>query len=365
MKRPILYLVPDLIGPPGGIARYCRMVCQTIQNAKIPLKVIALEDKSTARDEVNQHFPQISYQPCESNRSLFLYHALVSVLREQPALILIGHPHFATIGWLFAKLVNKPLITFIYGIDVWHPLSHLRRFGLIHSNRIISISHFTARKAVQINRLQPEAIRILYNCVDPQFVNKHVHSSNLASPSMLTVGRITSAEFYKGHNYVIQAMPALLREFPSLVYNIIGDGSGRTALETLAAEVGVSHAVKFHGIISDDELRHHYENASLFIMPSRNEGFGFVFVEAMVQGVPAIGGNVDATPEVIVDGKTGYLVNPVSVDEIVSAASRLLGDPERRKHMGCAAIQHVLENFSFDKFQKTFINYLIEFKEFS
>ena len=57
-------------------------------------------------------------------------------------------------------------------------------------------------------------------------------------------------------------------------------------------------------------MQRRYAEASIFIMPSTQEGFGFVFAEAMAYGVPAIGGNRDATPEVIMDGETGYCVNP-------------------------------------------------------
>lgn len=338
------------------------MVCQVLLDANLSLQVVVLVDKPQVAAEAKQMFPNIGYIPCNGSYSTFLFQATNFALRYKPSLILIGHPHYATIGWFLAKLANAHLVTFIYGIDVWQPLPPLRRFGLSHSNRIISISHFTSHKAIQTNGLQPAIIRILYNCVDPQFVKEHMTVPHPSKPSILTVGRITTSEFYKGHNYVIKAMPALLKQFPNLTYNIVGDGNGRAALESLAAEIGVTHAVRFHGTVSDAELRHQYENASLFIMPSRNEGFGFVFIEAMVQAIPAIGGNIDATPEVIVNGETGYLINPFSVDEIVGAISCILSDPDRRQRMGHAAMKHVKENFSFAQFEKTLLKYLAEFE---
>jgi len=116
--------------------------------------------------------------------------------------------------------------------------------------------------------------------------------------------------------------------------------------------VGVAEVVRFHGTVSETILRKHYAQASLFIMPSRAEGFGFVFLEAMTQGLPAIGGNMDATPEVIVDGETGLLVMPTSVDEIVEAVSRLLRDDELRLRMGEAARRHVARKFSYQGFRR-------------
>ena len=177
---------------------------------------------------------------------------------------------------------------------------------------------------------------------------------------MLTVARMTLAEQYKGHDVVIRAMPALLSRFPQLVYDIVGEGDGRPALEALAAQIGVSHAVRFHGTVSEEELCRLYAEASLYVMPSRGEGFGFAFIEAMSQGTPAIGGNLDAAPEVIVDGETGYVIDPTSVEAVVTAASRLLGDEALRERMGQAARRDVQHRFSFVRFRQNLVSHLSE-----
>jgi phosphatidylinositol alpha-1,6-mannosyltransferase len=89
----------------------------------------------------------------------------------------------------------------------------------------------------------------------------------------------------------------------------------------------------------------------VFVMPSRAEGFGFVFLEAMAHGLPVVAGNVDATSEVVVDGETGYLVDPTSVRALVTAISRLLGDRDLRLLMGSAGRARVRENFGYDRFR--------------
>ncbi|MDQ3928909.1 MAG: glycosyltransferase family 4 protein, partial [Chloroflexota bacterium] len=164
----------------------------------------------------------------------------------------------------------------------------------------------------------------------------------------------------KGHDYVIRAMPALLSRFPGLSYDIIGGGDWQPYLQSLAEEEGVSHAVRFHGVVPEEELRERYTAASVFVMPSRCEGFGFVFLEAMAQGTPVIGGNLDASPEVILDGKTGYLVNPTSVQAIVDTTSRLLADQALRNRMGEAAASYVEQRFSFERFRQQLAEYVAE-----
>lgn len=169
---------------------------------------------------------------------------------------------------------------------------------------------------------------------------------------MITVGRISASEEYKGHDYLIRAMPSLLTRFPDLVYRIVGDGDGRPALEALAEREGVAGAVRFHGVVSDERLDHLYAEAALFVMPSRGEGFGFVFLEAMARGLPVVAGNVDATPEVIQDGETGLLVNPTSVDEIVEAVSRILSSEDLRHDMGRSGQERVTREFGFERFRR-------------
>jgi glycosyltransferase involved in cell wall biosynthesis len=262
---------------------------------------------------------------------------------------------------MLARFSGAKMLSMMYGIDVWNPLKPVRRWALQQSDQLIAISHFTAQQATAQNGVELAKVRILYNCLAQSFTSQTQHPKQPSTQlSMLTVARMDLSEQYKGHDYVIRAMSQLLERFPDLVYHIIGDGNGRSALEDLAVQEGVAHAVEFHGFVDEETLRKHYTEASLFIMPSRGEGFGFVFLEAMAQGKPVIGGNLDATPEVVVDGKTGYLVNPTSVEEIVSAVTRLLEDSSLRERIGAAAREHVEKDFSFLGFQQQLIDILCD-----
>jgi glycosyltransferase involved in cell wall biosynthesis len=285
------------------------------------------------------------------------------VLRQRPVLIIIGHPHFAALGGVLGLLGRARVVSWLYGIDAWTPLSAPRRWGLRRSDRLIAISHYTARQAVEVNALPADKVCVLHNCLDPHFVayaTPQSARSASATPNLLTVGRLSLTEQYKGHDRVIRALPAVLAHFPAAVYHIVGDGDWRSALEALAQQTGVAHAVCFHGRVSDEELRRRYAEASIFVMPSTQEGFGFVFAEAMAYGIPAIGGNLDATPEVIADGETGYCVDPRSVSEIAQAVTHLLADDDLRQRFGRQAARHVREKFGFTRFQQQLLAYLDE-----
>ena len=368
MRNRLIYLVPNLLGPPGGIARYCRLVAQALLESGVDLHVVALMDEpcnaaQTADDLIPGAplpFADAVYTPCAGSRPAFIRQAARHALQARPALIVTGHVNFAPLGWVLARLARAPLATFVYGIDAWAPLSWTRRSALQRSDRIIAISRYTAGQAEQANAVDPARMRVLHNCLDPQLELAAPGTRRTDRPSLLTVARMSLAEQYKGHDVVIRALPDLLRRFPDLCYDIVGDGDARPGLETLAQQMGVAEAVRFHGLVSEAALRQHYAQASLFIMPSRAEGFGFVFLEAMAHGLPAIGGTMDATPEVIVDGETGLLVDPTSVVAVVAAVSRILQDNDLRLRMGEAAQRHVASRFSYQSFRCQLIEELAQ-----
>lgn len=356
----VLYLVPDLFGP-GGIARHGRVLCQALLEAGVTLDVLALNDSSTPRAKDSQAllgFAGLNYRGCDGHRPTFVRVALQRA-RRRPVVVLVEHANFSPLGWMAARVAGARWAVVAHGVEVWQPLSRLRGRSLRLADQVICVSHFTARRIVQSNRVAPTKTRVLHNCLDPQlkFQNARGPQEGL---SLLTVGRTTLEERYKGHDRVIRALPQLLGRFPGLTYHIVGDGSGRPELQELAKQQGVDGSLRWSAGLSDEELARCYAQTSLFIMPSQYEGFGLVFVEAMAQGVPVIGGNSDATPEVIADGETGFVVDPLSIEEIVDKTSRLLDDAALRERMGRAGIERVGREFSFGKFQGTLLSHLKE-----
>lgn len=356
----MLFLAPDVFGPPGGIARYGRLVLHALSQRGIDVHVVALMDRDGSPTKSVAQLPGVAYTPCAGSRPAFIRQAVRHALQARPGLILTSHVNLAPLALVLARSVGAKAVTTIHGIDAWSRLPWHRRISLQRSDRILAVSHFTANRAAEANLLEPSRLRVLHNCLDPQF---NIASSTFLShtnPSLLTVSRMSLAEQYKGHDMVIRAMPELVRRFPTLSCDIVGDGDARPGLETLAATLGVAHAVHFLGRISDAELLRCYTKASLFVLPSRAEGFGFVFLEAMAHGLPVIGGNMDATPEVVVHGETGLLVDPTSPAQITDAVAALLADPDQRQRMGAAAQRRVEEHFSFPRFQQQLLTILRE-----
>jgi phosphatidyl-myo-inositol dimannoside synthase len=146
------------------------------------------------------------------------------------------------------------------------------------------------------------------------------------------MGRLASAERYKGFDQVIEIMPKLLERFPALKYLIVGDGDDRARLEAKAKDLGVSDEVLFAGHIAETEKVAHYNLADVYVMPSTGEGFGIVLIEAAACGVPVVGSQVDGSREALLDGRLGHLVDPARPQELLEVVSAVLekGSPRRR-----------------------------------
>ncbi|MEK6322368.1 MAG: glycosyltransferase family 4 protein [Acidobacteriota bacterium] len=171
-------------------------------------------------------------------------------------------------------------------------------------------------------------------------------------PRVLIVGRLWGRGILKGQRELISVWPRVLDCFPPAELWIVGEGEGRGELEALALSMGVDRAVKFKGEVSDAELEAIYSTSDLYAMPSRGEGFGLVFAEAMAHGLPCIASKRDAGSEVVVDGETGILVDPANLDEIFQAIKELLGDKNLRARMGNAGQRRATELFSLDSFNR-------------
>lgn len=343
----MLYLVPDMYGPPGGIAHYCRLVGRAAMTSGHDVHAIAL------RDQPPPTMPSLtSYVACNGSRPRFVLRVTQAMLRHRFDMVIAGHINLAPIAHWVARLQRIPLVTFLYGIDAWMLLSPARLSALRASTQLIAISAYTADRSATYHHLDRSRIAVLHNCLSPDFVFPLARPTHPTSPTLLTVARMSLAEQYKGHDETLHAVARLIHEFPTLRYHIVGDGDGRPRLESLAQELGIAEVVRFHGSLSDADLIEQYRRADLFVMPSRFEGFGFVFLEAMAAALSVVAGNQDATVEVVEDGKTGLLVDPTSPDAITGAVRTLLADAQLRERMGRAGQDRVAERFNFSTFQQ-------------
>lgn len=160
-----------------------------------------------------------------------------------------------------------------------------------------------------------------------------------------TIGRLVPQ---KAIHVLLDAAPALLQADPATRVLVVGDGPLRGALEAQARGLGIAHAVEFAGY--QEDVVSAYAAMDVFVLPSRDEGFGLVFLEAMAVGVPVIGTRVIGSEDAVEDGTTGLLVPYGDAPALARAVRRLLDDGELRCRLRDTAAARVQRSASREQF---------------
>lgn len=170
---------------------------------------------------------------------------------------------------------------------------------------------------------------------------------------LLLVGRMHPEERGKGHDELIEVLPALRKYHPEGQLVFAGPGDDRDRLRRKARDYGVGEAVFLPGRVPHEELRQLYRRCYAFVMPSRQEGFGLVYLEAMNYGKPCVGCYDDGAEDIIQDGETGYLIrDPDDQNELLDVLRRLLRDPECAQRMGKNGFELLHSRFTAEHFQE-------------
>lgn len=151
----------------------------------------------------------------------------------------------------------------------------------------------------------------------------------------------------KGHRYVLEAMKDLVKEYPQLIYLIVGDGLEEGYLRKLAEDFGLGDKVYFLGRKSPEDVAKYMALADIFVLPSWNEAFGVVYLEAMAQGKPVIGCQGEGIEDIVSPGVDGFLVPPQDAEKLKNMIKALLQDEKMRIQIGKEAQNKVLKKFTW------------------
>ncbi len=284
--------------------------------------------------------------------------AALRAARRHPTLVLAAHPNLAPLARVMRMLAPcARTIVLSHGIEVWPRLGRLRRRALQRADRVLAPSAHTARQLVDVQGVAEANILCLPWGLDPEFAQSlgttdrnHLPVGFPSGRVILTVGRLASIERYKGVDTLIQALPALVSPGSDVFLVAVGDGDDRPRLKDLAAKTGVSQRVRFFAGLPPPALMACYAHCDVFALPSRGEGFGLVFLEAMAQGKPVVGGAHGGTPDIIQDGVTGLLVPHGDIVKLTQALQTLLVDDALRGEMGRRGRERVKNAYLFEHF---------------
>lgn len=275
--------------------------------------------------------------------------------------MLIGLMGMTPVGRLCRPLLRNGYAFIAHGQDIWEETRPSRIRGGGRAEFALAVSNFTADAVHELTGLPRDRVHLLPNTLDPGFNAAPDPPRSEAAgvkPELLTVSRLTADETMKGVDHTIRAFAELSAEHPSALYRIVGRGTDKPRLMQLAADLGVAERVVFEEDLSDEQLAERYRNCSAFVLPSGQEGFGIVFLEAMRFGKACVGGDAGGTPDVIVDGETGYLVPFGEIPPLVEALDRLLRRTELAEELGRAGRRRLEREFVFERYQEWVAGYL-------
>jgi phosphatidyl-myo-inositol dimannoside synthase len=361
-QRVLIGLFPELDAP-GGVQRAGRHLAAVLtefaSSRGMDCRLLSLND-SPELHRMTLGGREFVFTGCDRAKGRFTVTALRAA-RRKAKLVLAAHPNLGPVVQAM-RLVAPRLKSIIctHGIEVWEPLSGLRRRALRRANLVLAPSRDTAEQVASQQQVARERIRVLHWGLDPQFEVLLAAGSQTAPPAnfptgrvILTVGRWLATERYKGMDTLITALPRLLTRWPEVQLVLIGAGDDRPWLEELTEKNGVLRHVHFLSGLSSAELAACYSACEIFALPSRGEGFGLVYLEAMARGKPVVGGAHGGAPEIIEDGITGYLVPHGDPIHLATSIEALLADPAHAREMGARGRQRVEHEFRFNVFAKS------------
>ncbi len=250
----------------------------------------------------------------------------------------------------------------LHGIEIWRRLSADRQRVLENATFLVANSAYTAARAQEYLPAR-HRMRIVLLGIEPVVLVGPFDHEILAAAGegyALIVGRTAGMDRYKGHDELLEVWGEVRRRFPAARLVVAGSGSDLPRLREKAASLGVSEAVVFTGQIDPATLGELYRRAAVFAMPSRLEGFGLVFAEAMAAGKPCVALRETAPAEIVADGETGHLVPPEDPEALASALVGLFENPARARAMGEAGRRRYERDFTARAFERRFLPVLEE-----
>lgn len=356
VRNNIFLAVDSLIPGNGGICRVARLMAKVfgeeLQSGHLKSTALVLSDTGFASDL------DLCVVMAGKSRMRFAYKV------HQAA---FTHSHFIydSLGLARAHcrlpLLRKPLMAWIHGIEIWEHVRPDRLQWARRADFLVSNSSYTRERA-ENNHGGFKHAKVCWLATETDELPIKQRRTN-GPPVILIMGRLDEGGGYKGHSELIECWPEVLSIVPEARLVIVGTGPGLPLLQCKATASGASKNIEFRGFIPEEQIDDVWAEATVFAMPSRGEGFGLTYIEAMRHSLPVISSIHDAASEINLEGKTGYNVNLDKPEELTERLLFLLKNPEVAIALGKNGQQRWFEHFRYSAFRTRFTPLLYQFIE--
>ena len=372
-NRKIHLWIPELFQGKGGIQTYSWFFLRIIQKITRAADYdVFLKHDRLATSDIN-YLPDTNFHftgklPLPIRTFIYATQLMAYGLLKKPDLIISTHLNFTVVAYWLKKILGIPYWTVAHGIEAWNIKNANLQKALHNAELILAVSSYTRERLITEQNLNPSQIRILPNTFDadnfkiapkPDYLLKKY---NLApkQPVILTVSRLSSQEQYKGYDKIINILNNIKKTIPNIHYLLVGKGDDSYRIQQHIEALGLQNHVTLTGFIPDAELCDHYNLCDVFAMPSKGEGFGIVYLEAMACGKPVLAGNQDGAIDALYNGQLGVLVNPDDCNEIAKTIVQIIQGnyPNPLIYQPELLRSKVIEIFGFESFKNALSKHL-------
>ena len=263
---------------------------------------------------------------------------------------IFAHINLAPLA-IFLKLLNPNAKIYFctHGIEIWKKLPIYTEW-IMNKSTILTVSNFSKKQLIKYNKALKD-IKLFPNCIKHNELSKILDNPYKKNEfNILSVTRLSEGEKLKGIDTMIKTIPLLKEKIPNLKYSVIGKGEDLIRLKKLAKDLNVENYISFLGFV--DDINAYYQHCDVFSLPSKKEGFGIVYLEAMQYKKPVIGVNYGGPTDVIQDGKTGYLCEYDDIDCLADKIIQLYKNEDLNIKIGNAGYEYFINNFTFSQYKK-------------
>jgi glycosyltransferase involved in cell wall biosynthesis len=369
--------IPNMFEFKGGIQVYSAFLLDALHKLKLNVNYeVFLKHDTKQTGDLNE-YPNTKFHfagsaPSKIKTAVFASQVLSGGIIRRPELVIATHINFAPAAYRLRQLTGIPYWAVAHGVDAWNIQNTAVQKSLHHADLILPVGGYTRDRLITEQNLEPSKLPVLPNTFDldrwkispkPQYLLDRYHLTD-QKQIILTVARLDSSEQYKGYDQILQALPEIRTHIPEVHYLLVGKGSDQVRIEQTIADLQLQDCVTLAGFIPDEELCDHYNLCDVFAMPSKGEGFGIVYLEALACGKPTLGGDQDGAIDALCHGELGVLVNPEDVNLIAKTLTQILQKAYVHPILYQPEIlrERVIATFGFDQFKQTLQKLLVRQK---
>jgi glycosyltransferase involved in cell wall biosynthesis len=338
---------------PGGAERIACALASSLDRGKYRSLVGLfrpgwLKDQCESRGLVTYVLPSHGFMHWRWMRECY------RLVREEKVDLIHAHEFDANVhGMVVAAFAGIPMVATVHGRSYfWEKARRRAAYRLVSRYaQMVAVSEDLKRFLIDQVGIRQNRVQVIYNGVDESagFDRNDVaqYKKDLGVPhDDMVVGVIGNLYPIKGHTYLLQAIPQILRTCPQTSFLFIGRGELEVPLKTQVKELGVEEKVRFLGLRQDIPTL--LSVMDIFAMPSLSEGLSIALLEAMAAAKPVVATDVGGNPELVASGETGLLVPPSDADALAMKICELLQNRELASSLGANALAKVNRDFTVD-----------------